>query len=107
MRAGDGASHPATVSISIDSAPLARHSQSLIRGRAKYPRRVRTCSKPGCSSEATHTLTYSYAETVAVLGPLSPSPEPHAYDLCGDHAQRFTAPNGWQVLRHLSLPPAR
>lgn len=45
------------------------------------------------------TLTYVYADSTAVLGPLSTSAEPHAYDLCDIHAQRLTVPRGWDVVR--------
>lgn len=45
------------------------------------------------------TLTYAYAESTAVVGPLSPSSEPHTYDLCPAHAAKLTAPRGWSVLR--------
>lgn len=45
------------------------------------------------------TLTYVYADSTAVLGPLATYAEPHTYDLCGEHAQRLTAPRGWQVVR--------
>jgi hypothetical protein len=48
---------------------------------------------------ATMTLTYIYAESTAVVGPLATYSEPHAYDLCEIHAQRFTVPNGWEVIR--------
>lgn len=40
-----------------------------------------------------------YADRTAVLGPLSRSSEPHAYDLCREHAERLTAPRGWELLR--------
>ena len=40
-----------------------------------------------------------YADSTAVLGPLATYAEPHCYDLCELHAQRLTAPRGWQVLR--------
>lgn len=45
------------------------------------------------------TLTYVYAESVAVLGPLATYSEPHAYDLCEIHGAKLTVPNGWQVIR--------
>lgn len=45
------------------------------------------------------TLTYVYLEQTAVLGPLATLAEPHTYDLCAEHAQRLTAPRGWEVLR--------
>lgn len=34
-----------------------------------------------------------------MLGPLSRLSEPHAYDLCREHASRMTAPRGWELLR--------
>lgn len=45
------------------------------------------------------TLTYVYADSVAVLGPLATYAEPHAYDLCAKHAERLSAPQGWNVVR--------
>jgi len=45
------------------------------------------------------TLTYVYADSVAVLGPLATYAEPHAYDLCSTHADRLSAPQGWSVVR--------
>ena len=40
-----------------------------------------------------------YEDSTAVLGPLSRSSEPHAYDLCPAHASSLTAPRGWDLLR--------
>lgn len=45
------------------------------------------------------TLTYVYADSIAVLGPLATYSEPHAYDLCEIHGAKLTVPNGWQVIR--------
>ncbi|VEH33667.1 Protein of uncharacterised function (DUF3499) [Cellulomonas fimi] len=45
------------------------------------------------------TLTYVYADQTAVLGPLAHHAEPHSYDLCVEHAERLTAPRGWEVVR--------
>ncbi len=59
----------------------------------------RRCSRAACSNSAVATLTYAYVESTAVLGPLSPLPEPHAYDLCASHADRLTVPRGWAVVR--------
>jgi hypothetical protein len=50
------------------------------------------------------TLTYVYADSTAVLGPLATFAEPHTYDLCAKHADKLTVPRGWEVLR-LALPP--
>lgn len=54
------------------------------------------------------TLTYVYADSTAVLGPLATQAEPHSYDLCAAHAERLTAPRGWEVVRLASeFVPAR
>lgn len=50
------------------------------------------------------TLTYVYADQTAVLGPLAIHAEPHAYDLCGEHSERLSAPRGWEVVRLSSIP---
>jgi hypothetical protein len=34
-----------------------------------------------------------------VLGPLATYAEPHCYDLCAVHAERLTAPRGWEIVR--------
>jgi hypothetical protein len=44
-------------------------------------------------------LTYVYSDQTAVLGPLATYAEPHAYDLCEFHAERLSAPRGWEVIR--------
>lgn len=59
----------------------------------------RTCSRGGCRQKAVTTLTYVYAQSVAVVGPLATFAEPHAYDLCEQHGERLTVPNGWNVIR--------
>ena len=57
------------------------------------------------------TLTYVYADSTAVLGPLAQHAEPHSYDLCVEHAERLTAPRGWEVVRltpeFAPAPPSR
>lgn len=59
----------------------------------------RRCSRPSCDRHAVSTLTYVYADSVAVLGPLATASEPHSYDLCQVHGDRLTAPRGWEVVR--------
>lgn len=49
------------------------------------------------------TLTFDYRDAMAVIGPLADRHEPHAYDLCVRHAERASAPQGWQVVRHQVL----
>lgn len=60
---------------------------------------LRLCSRPTCRETARATLTYVYADSTAVLGPLATYPEPHCYDLCARHANRLTVPSGWSLIR--------
>ncbi len=64
---------------------------------------IRQCSRSACQRSAIATLTYVYADSTAVLGPLATYAEPHCYDLCAIHAERLTVPRGWEVMR-LALP---
>jgi hypothetical protein len=60
---------------------------------------LRRCSKTACGRPAVATLTYVYSDSTAVVGPLATYAEPHSYDLCDAHADRLTAPLGWEVVR--------
>jgi len=66
----------------------------------------RRCSKPSCNLPAVSTLTYVYADSTAVLGPLATYAEPHCYDLCQMHSERMTAPRGWEIVRIAPDPEA-
>ncbi|MEV5874567.1 DUF3499 domain-containing protein [Streptomyces sp. NPDC052101] len=69
---------------------------------------VRRCSRTACGRPAVATLTYVYADSTAVLGPLATYAEPHCYDLCAEHSERLTAPRGWEVVRLIDgSAPAR
>jgi hypothetical protein len=63
-------------------------------------RSPRRCSRNGCPRSAVATLTYVYADSTAVVGPLAAFAEPHTYDLCEPHARGLTAPRGWDLVRH-------
>jgi hypothetical protein len=67
---------------------------------------ARRCSRSGCANAAVATLTYVYADSTAVVGPLASFSEPHSYDLCEAHGHRLTAPRGWEVVRHEVDPDA-
>ena len=69
-------------------------------------RHGRACSRVSCRAIATMTLTYIYADSTAVLGPLATVAEPHSYDLCDKHSARLTVPNGWEVIRHVAQTDA-
>ena len=66
---------------------------------SSHVRLGRGCSRVGCRSIATMTLTYIYAESAAVVGPLATFSEPHAYDLCVIHGERLRVPHGWSVIK--------
>ena len=51
------------------------------------------------------TLTFVYSDSTAVVGPLATSREPHSWDLCAGHANRITAPRGWDLVRHAGPLP--
>lgn len=59
----------------------------------------RRCTKNSCGRSAVATLTYSYADSTVVVGPISVYAEPHSYDLCSAHADAVTPPRGWETLR--------
>ena len=63
-------------------------------------RSPRRCSRNGCPRLPVATLTYVYAESTAVVGPLAAFAEPHSYDLCEPHARSLTTPRGWELVRH-------
>ena len=67
---------------------------------------ARRCSRTACGKPAVATLTYVYADSTAVLGPLATYAEPHCYDLCAAHSERLTAPRGWEVVRLAPDPDA-
>ena len=67
---------------------------------------LRRCSRTACNRPAVATLTYVYADSTAVLGPLATFAEPHCYDLCEVHCDRLTAPRGWEVVRLAPDPDA-
>lgn len=69
---------------------------------SKLARTGRSCSRVSCRSLASMTLTYIYADSTAVLGPLATFSEPHSYDLCEAHGKRLTVPNGWNVIKEES-----
>lgn len=69
----------------------------------------RRCSRTACSRPAVATLTFAYADSTAVLGPLALTAEPGSYDLCAEHSNRLSVPRGWEVIRlpgDLSTPRA-
>ncbi|MDO5721650.1 MAG: DUF3499 domain-containing protein [Actinomycetaceae bacterium] len=60
---------------------------------------MRKCSRLQCGQPAVAVMTYSYTQATVVIGPLPTRKEPQAYELCAEHANRLTAPRGWQIIR--------
>lgn len=60
---------------------------------------IRKCMRPQCQQSAVSTMTYSYAQATAVVGPLAPFPQPGTFDLCAEHALTVTVPTGWELVR--------
>ena len=56
------------------------------------------CSRQTCRREAAVTPHLSFADSTATIDELSEFRDPHAYDLCDEHAARLTAPQGWHVV---------
>ena len=59
----------------------------------------RLCCRPGCGHPAVATLVYSHAEETIIVGPLATDGNPHSWDLCTRHSERFRPPEGWTVIR--------
>lgn len=56
-----------------------------------------SCSRPACQRSPAATLTYDYASRVATVDHLAPS-HPMQYDLCAEHTERLSVPNGWSLV---------
>lgn len=56
-----------------------------------------SCSRPACQRSPAATLTYDYASRVATIDHLAPS-HPMQYDLCVEHTERLSVPNGWSLV---------
>jgi len=63
------------------------------------PVKSRSCTRTGCSERGVATLTFAYADSTAVLGPLALRAEPGTYDLCALHSANLSVPRGWEVIR--------
>jgi hypothetical protein len=57
----------------------------------------RTCARPLCNQPAAATLSYHYAERTVWLEPVHAEPHPANHDLCANHANRLSPPNGWRL----------
>ena len=56
-----------------------------------------SCSRPACQRSPAATLTYDYGSRVATVDHLAPA-HPMQYDLCAEHTERLSVPNGWSLV---------
>lgn len=63
-----------------------------------------SCSRPGCQRAPAATLTYDYAGRTATVDRLAP-PHPMQYDLCEQHTERLSVPNGWSLVDQRVVAP--
>ena len=101
--------NPAAMAVSrISPGSFAAIHDAILCKRQEWfstitPMTERLCSKAACSETAVATLSFDYQLSTAVIGMLSPRPEPGCYDLCLDHQRKFVPPQGWQLIRHQFL----
>lgn len=57
----------------------------------------RSCARSTCQRPAAATLSYSYADRIVWIEPLTEEAHPMVHDMCAQHADSVTAPLGWQV----------
>lgn len=58
---------------------------------------MRTCGKQLCSDPAEATVVLRYGDRLVVVGNLLSDRDPNLLDLCMRHADRLSAPVGWEV----------
>lgn len=56
---------------------------------------ARLCSRPTCSNPSSATMSYDYAGHTVWLDDLAAELDPNSYDLCPQHADRLSVPQGW------------
>jgi Protein of unknown function (DUF3499) len=66
---------------------------------------ARRCARPTCSERAAVTLSYDYAGRSVWLNDLVIEDDPANHDLCGRHADRVTAPQGWVLHDRRNVAP--
>src|SRR5699024_1547374 len=93
------------------AAPPARWQMSKLVNLAKVFRVTvhRNCSRPGCHRRAAAMLERNYAAQIPSIGRLRPAGDPHRWDLCEDHVERTSVPQGWRLARRTegaAAPPA-
>ncbi|MBL5974846.1 MAG: DUF3499 family protein [Candidatus Leucobacter sulfamidivorax] len=61
---------------------------------------ARLCARIGCGRDAVATLTADYGDRMMAVGPLSPERTPPALDLCAEHREALSPPEGWSIALH-------
>ncbi|MFQ5556152.1 MAG: DUF3499 family protein [Acidimicrobiales bacterium] len=58
----------------------------------------RRCARPGCARPAETTMSFAYRDRRVWIDDLHDVAHPASHDLCRAHADRTTAPRGWELL---------
>ncbi|HEV2767153.1 MAG TPA: DUF3499 family protein [Acidimicrobiales bacterium] len=75
---------------------------ALGRHHGPPPDTLRRCARPGCSAEASATMTYGYRARTAWIDDLLDDAG-GGYDLCEHHADGLGVPVGWTRTDRRSL----
>jgi len=57
-----------------------------------------------CPEPPSVTVTLRYQEREVILGDLLPERDPKLLDLCREHADRMTPPQGWRLVVEVDRP---
>jgi hypothetical protein len=74
-------------------------------GRGYRQAMSRSCARPGCSTQASATLTYDYGNRSAWLDRLAAEDHPMTHDLCDRHAGSLSVPRGWHLADRRVVAP--
>ncbi len=56
-----------------------------------------------CGSPASVLMSFAYQDAQVWLDDIIDTVEPHGYQLCADHADRMTPPQGWTLTDRRSV----
>lgn len=67
---------------------------------------TRVCSRPGCSAPAAVTFAFEPEALTVWVGDLAEDASGPGHDLCVEHGDRLSAPQGWTTNDVRGEPPA-
>jgi len=66
---------------------------------------MRTCAKMRCAEPPVVTVTLRYQDREVIIGDLLAERDPNLLDLCREHADRMTPPQGWKAVVVVASAP--